>query len=77
MRMADSRGLRYPERVRGRRPGHDRMLCPEPRELQTGLDPSEFGHHSVDHARRPTPRVVFAHRPEVGRGFEIPHASDT
>lgn len=77
MRVADPRGLRDPERVRGRRPGHDRMLCSEPRELQTGVNPSELGHHSVDHARRPTARVVFSHRSKVRRCFAIPYASNT
>jgi hypothetical protein len=77
MRVANSRSLRDPERVRGRRPSHDRMLCSEPRELQTSVDPSQLGHYSVDHARRPTARMVLTHRSKVGRCFAIPYASYT
>lgn len=51
MRVVDSRGLYDLKRVCGRRPGHNRVLCPESRQLQTGVDSPELGHHSVDHAR--------------------------
>lgn len=62
MRVADPRGVRDAERVRGRGSGDYRMLWPEPRQLPTGADPLELGHHRVDHARRPAARVVCAGR---------------
>lgn len=77
MRSADSRGLRNAQRVRGRRSRDDGLLPSESRQLPTGAHPSQLGHHSVDHARRPTARVVLTHCVEDGRRLEVPDASDT
>lgn len=76
IRVADPRGLRHAQRVRGRGPGHDGLLSREPRQLSTGSDPRELGHHSADHARRPAARVVLADRVQVGQRFAVLHAPD-
>jgi len=77
MRSADSRGLRDAKRVRGRGSRDDRLLRPEPRQLSTGAHPPQLGHHSVDHARRPTARVVLADRAQDGWRAAVPDAPDT
>jgi len=76
MRVADPRGVRHAERVLGRRPVHDRLLRAEPRQLQTGVDPPELGHHRVDHARGPAAGVVLADRRQVGRHAAVLRAAD-
>lgn len=77
MRVADQRGLRHVERVRGGRSVDDRLLCSEPRQLQTSVDTPQLGHHSADHARRPAARLVLADRHQAGRHFEVFDAPNT
>jgi len=77
MRSADSRGLRDAQRVPGRRSLDDGLLPPESRQLPTGAHPPQLGHQSVDHACRPTTRVVLTHRAEDGWRFAVPDAPDT
>lgn len=77
MRSADTRGLRDAQRVRGRRSRDDGLLPPESRQLPTGAHPPQFGHHSIDHARGPTTRVVLAHRAEDGWRLAVSDAPDT
>lgn len=77
MRSADPRGLRNVKRVPRRGSRDDGLLCPEPRQLSADTHPPQLGHHSVDHARRPTARVVLADRTEDRWRFAVPDAPDT